>query len=705
MTSSYQSTSFQSSARPVDTFVRQSTVPLMKDDGFDELAKALSAVNPVLDFYTKKTIEDEQAKGMDIAIEESLDGFKDVTKEFKSINGEEATRQLIGGSIFADRAFQKTKAQLLGNNVESILTNSYSTTLINGKSLGEYSLDSEEYQNWLSTERDKVVEKLDGIRSLYVTEHFMPKLAAATESIASHHIKENKNLKLENIKTLAIPLVQNLMISPDSLDEKLIIDYETTVNQLGITGKDRSDIYKSIVSSIMEEAEGRALLGDTEGVNDILAIAGKFPYGPNGSLSLMDHPDFQKKFNTIKRQVSAYEYQNAKKYQIQKELAIDNEIEQGLKDFNETGDASIIEDLAQRYPTKAKSILTTANVIDFKGRTSYLDLRRDIQTNQYSTKNEAIVAIFDWLGTVENSVQNRDLSTKLLNYVDKTFDGQYDIVNRSLRTLESRLSGELKKPNSGFWSDFTGQLNADGTKIKNDLLIEASREFFDWTETEEGSKSTDLEKERKGLDIIDKYVKQAREKVPTFEITSGVGNTGETEGKKSERQEQDMSDIQGDANTNLEGGAFTPSTPEDIARERKLDQTEKLNEILKDTDKTKKIPQSKINQMLLGVGFKPEEAKIMAAIAMAESAGNPMIDTVKSGLDPEKKNEFSIGLFQLNMIDAFLEERLKLFGIESTDELYDPTVNVIAAKRLFDQQGFGAWSAYKNDSYKKFLTD
>ena len=705
MTSSYQSTSFQSSARPVDTFVRQSTVPLMKDDGFDELAKALSAVNPVLDFYTKKTIEDEQAKGMDIAIEESLDGFKDVTKEFKSINGEEATRQLIGGSIFADRAFQKTKAQLLGNNVESILTNSYSTTLINGKSLGEYSLDSEEYQNWLSTERDKVVEKLDGIRSLYVTEHFMPKLAAATESIASHHIKENKNLKLDNIKALAIPLVRNLMISPDSLDEKLIIDYETTVNQLGITGKDRSDIYKSIVSSIMEEAEGRALLGDTEGVNDILAIAGKFPYGPNGSLSLMDHPDFQKKFNTIKRQVSAYEYQNAKKYQIQKELAIDNEIEQGLKDFNETGDASIIEDLAQRYPTKAKSILTTANVIDFKGRTSYLDLRRDIQTNQYSTKNEAIVAIFDWLGTVENSVQNRDLSTKLLNYVDKTFDGQYDIVNRSLRTLESRLSGELKKPNSGFWSDFTGQLNADGTKIKNDLLIEASREFFDWTETEEGSKSTDLEKERKGLDIIDKYVKQAREKVPTFEITSGVGNAGETEGKKSERQEQDMSDIQGDANTNLEGGAFTPSTPEDIARERKLDQTEKLNEILKDTDKTKKIPQSKINQMLLGVGFKPEEAKIMAAIAMAESAGNPMIDTVKSGLDPEKKNEFSIGLFQLNMIDAFLEERLKLFGIESTDELYDPTVNVIAAKRLFDQQGFGAWSAYKNDSYKKFLTD
>ena len=547
MTSGYQDSSFQSSARPVDTFVRQSTVPLAEDDGFSQLAKALAAVNPVLDFYTKKTIEDEKAEGMDIAIEQSLNDFKDVTKEFKKVNGEEATRQLIGGSIFADRAFQKTKAQLLGNNVESILTNSYSTTLIDGKSLAEFSLDSDEYQNWLSTERDKVVEKLDGIRSLYVTEHFMPKLAAATESIASHHIKENKNLKLDNIKALAVPLVRNLMISPDSLDEQLILDYETTVNQLGLPAKDRSDINKSIVSSIMEEAEGRALLGDSEGVDDILAIAGKFPYGPNGRLTLIDHPDFQSKFNTIKRQVATYEYQNANRYKIQKELAIDNEIEQGLRNFNKTGDASIVEGLAQKYPTKAKSILTTANVLDFKGRNKYLDLRRDIQTKQYGTKNEAIVAIMDWGGEVGNSVESRNLSEKLLNYVDKTFDGQYDILNRSLRTLESRLSGELKKPNSGFWSDFTGQLNSDGTKIKNDLLIEASREFFDWTETEEGSKSTDLEKERKGLDIIDKYVKQAREKVPTFNITSGVGNTEKNQEKKSERQEQDMSDIEGDA--------------------------------------------------------------------------------------------------------------------------------------------------------------
>ena len=137
-------------------------------------------------------------------------------------------------------------------------------------------------------------------------------------------------------------------------------------------------------------------------------------------------------------------------------------------------------------------------------------------------------------------------------------------------------------------------------------------------------------------------------------------------------------------------------------QEEKNNQIKALNVILKDTDKTKVIPQPKIEDMLLAVGFEPEIAKIMAAVAMAESAGNPMIDTVKSGLDPQKKKEFSIGLLQLNMKDD-RERLLDVFDIESEEELYDPIINVIAAKRLYDEQGLDAWGAYKNGSYKKFL--
>lgn len=137
-------------------------------------------------------------------------------------------------------------------------------------------------------------------------------------------------------------------------------------------------------------------------------------------------------------------------------------------------------------------------------------------------------------------------------------------------------------------------------------------------------------------------------------------------------------------------------------KEVKNNQIKALNVILKDTDKTKVIPQPKIEDMLLAVGFEPEIAKIMAAVAMAESAGNPMIDTVKSGLDPQKKKEFSIGLLQLNMKDD-RDRLLDVFDIKSEEELYDPIINVIAAKRLYDEQGLDAWGAYKDGSYKKFL--
>jgi LysM repeat protein len=137
-------------------------------------------------------------------------------------------------------------------------------------------------------------------------------------------------------------------------------------------------------------------------------------------------------------------------------------------------------------------------------------------------------------------------------------------------------------------------------------------------------------------------------------------------------------------------------------KEVKDNQIKALDVILKDTDKTKVIPQPKIEEMLLAVGFEPDIAKIMAAVSMAESAGDPMIDTVKSGLDPEKKKEFSIGLLQLNMKDD-RDRLLNVFDIESEEELYDPIINVIAAKRLYDEQGLNAWGAYKNGSYKKFL--
>ena len=145
--------------------------------------------------------------------------------------------------------------------------------------------------------------------------------------------------------------------------------------------------------------------------------------------------------------------------------------------------------------------------------------------------------------------------------------------------------------------------------------------------------------------------------------------------------------------------------PEPKPRESKEELVNRLNKVLEDVDTRQRFSQDLIKQMLSAVGFNDEQTRIMGAVAMAESAGDSNADTVKSGLDPLKKNEFSLGLMQINMLPEFLPERLPLFEIESTDELYDPIINVIAAKRLYDKYGFGAWESYNTGKYKDFLTD
>lgn len=100
-------------------------------------------------------------------------------------------------------------------------------------------------------------------------------------------------------------------------------------------------------------------------------------------------------------------------------------------------------------------------------------------------------------------------------------------------------------------------------------------------------------------------------------------------------------------------------------------------------------------------GFTPEQAKIMGAIGFAESGGNAGIDTVQSGLDPNKSNEYSIGLFQVNA-QAHGDKLAKL-GY-TADDLRDPFKAAKVAKMVYDEVGsFKPWSVYKSGAYSRYL--
>ena len=108
-----------------------------------------------------------------------------------------------------------------------------------------------------------------------------------------------------------------------------------------------------------------------------------------------------------------------------------------------------------------------------------------------------------------------------------------------------------------------------------------------------------------------------------------------------------------------------------------------------------------MTQLALGAGFTPEQARVMGAIGFAESGGRAGIDTVQSGLDPNKSNEYSVGLFQVNA-QAHGDKLAKL-GY-TVDDLRDPQKAAKVAKMVYDEVGsFKPWSVYKSGAYTEFL--
>jgi hypothetical protein len=111
------------------------------------------------------------------------------------------------------------------------------------------------------------------------------------------------------------------------------------------------------------------------------------------------------------------------------------------------------------------------------------------------------------------------------------------------------------------------------------------------------------------------------------------------------------------------------------------------------------LTKEQLETLAKNAGFTGEDIKIAAAVALAESGGNPSAHNAKPPDD-------SYGLWQINMLGAMGPDRRKRFGITDNKQLFDPATNAKAAKIIFDQQGWQrGWTTYSRGTYKKFLTD
>ena len=557
MSSSFQSTAFQSSARPVDTFVAPPSV--QPKSSVEELAEILQSINPAIQSFLetrfKKEVEKEEAEGAELAIEQAATNFKDISKSIKKTDGEDAARQLIGGSIFADRAYQKTKAEILGNNLASTLSNSYATTQIDGKSLNSFALDSEQFQTWLSGERSKVVDQLSDINPTYVSKYFLPKLADATATVTSSHIKQHQEYNLEKLKNLAVPLVKGLIVSDDETDLELISNFEESMNNLGLVTKDRSDLNKTIVNILIDQAEAVGLSGggDIDEAEKILDIALQFPYGVDGKLNLTAHPDYQNKVNDLKKSINNYTYEYEKRRDVQQKRKQREETIQELKRFADTGNARILTNLMKKYPLDANKISIAGVALDGTTLERSAQLETNMIAGKYESSKDASLAALQWYQdpSTPKTVQNRNRLTQLLDTAESVERGDYTEINKGLTELLGQLKGEFS--GSEFIISNTGQLNDNGSRKVTDFYNKAKLELYQYRLSEEGRNATTLDIINKIEQVKSKYIEEARKLTG---VTFESGKDDNTEGERG----NDLSDIEGDVEAGFFSDDETPTT-------------------------------------------------------------------------------------------------------------------------------------------------
>jgi len=863
MSSSFQSTAYQSFAQPVDTFVQP--VSVKPKTNMMALAETLKVINPVLEKFIETKIDERRAEISEEAMNDALDSS---TKDWSDASKYVRSNNIFTGNRLYNKVFNRTKATIIGGNLENTFKTEYSNATVNGVPLSHFSLDSLEFSDWLNKTRTKSIDLLGDVDSDTFNKKFFPFLVNATTSITDIHEKKNQEYQVEKLQITATGLAKNIILfqtaGPDSdlvsknnflLLSASIDQFENDINKLALSTENRSKINKTILNTLNAEAKRIGFLtGDVDLALSIFKSASQFPFGPNGQLTLLDHPDYVEMENTLREDVEDYtdkaDRRDRAKIKQEKEEAVELGMLNVAALFSQGKGEEAVELLTQLQeanPLIASKLASNAEVFTGDTKQKYAQLLFNIQEGNYETLSDARIAAMAWFldpSTIKNNdnVNKLNQAMILAGSVDKgileplnEYFGRFEdqaklIVDLDPRFKTFKLIGPdqqlatIKINVEAFKSEFrqfllanpnAGRLELDTKyeelKIKyndqvfkeleillnpTDELVDNNTEFINEnqsglegvpTDTDTNT-DTDNNNDNQTGNFINTSSLPLFEKQIIAELQKMGGFTKENIDKLlekvlAEKEKMIFTNISGKAQAdrvirflttgqvgfgnqpklykplielinadNLEAGFFTedesPTTVEvqqgdtlsqlaeefnvplkafmeannitnaDLIRvgdelivpivqninkkQEKDNQIKALNVILKDTDKTKIIPQSKIEDMLLAVGFEPEIAKIMAAVAMAESGGNPMIDTVKSGLDPNKQNEFSIGLLQLNMkIDK--ERLLDVFDIQSEEELYDPIINVIAAKRLYDEQGLNAWGAYKNGSYKKFL--
>jgi len=796
--------SFQPQARPVDTFVAPSTYAPTTELG--QLTRALETVNPGINDFIKvkldDAIEDEQAIGEDIAREEEEEkGLKKVSQIIKKKDGEEAARQLIGGSIFSQRAYERTKAKLTGQSFGREMSSLYSsktfTVIENGnevtKPIHHFDASSPQYQSFLKESFALKSEALEGISPKYINQFFQPYQEKAIELVTAEHIKNHNEFKISRRKgQLSETLLTNFQDYEEGNTDQAVINIqeyiEETVN-LGLSDAVKPDdileIAKNQASRIFEINEQVQVGTGYNAAMKYLEMIGKLKHGQkekqkDGTYKqrlLVD--SFGEDILKFKVELGDTEDKLVSREAAKKQAAEEADI---IKRITENpNNYSVAEEILKEMPWRREFLFDQIEIYAGDRDELFNDFDYRVGTGYYGNDRirmfNDLDAIKDKIGETwtDEDEQRFKISAKIAREsVSKrnigSFEPRIKDMHRDVRALlgaegdDNSVWGKDEEKFAVQYIDLKNNVNRRimdeitlvpelNPKEREDRFREIQAQYFkDAQAINDGSyisKDTLLTKEQKeekakeaerqaGIQkIVDEYgfgVEDAT-KIYDEQLNPQEFKASQEEEKKEEPEKKEessdkekswldlflnrSSSLKEEEKDTLVGQLNNVKENLDESATGVIDSVLNLlmgsaaaeqltnRSVLEEIDVTKPFTFNSLERLAQEVGFSPEDARIAAAIALAESSGRAGIDTVQSGLDPDKKNEFSLGLWQIDMQDSpgymLGTERRPKFGIQSNEELYNPLTNAKAAKMIFDTFGFEPWATYTSGKYKDFL--
>ena len=438
MTNSYQGTEFNVVGRPVNTFVKPTTQVEQKKTGFDIVAESLVALNPALQkglgLKTAEAIKEEKLAGFELAVRKNREegGFKTVVDELRRNKSEGVTNRFIGGSIFAQDAFNQGRAALLGNRISSEISALYQTTTVekplfdadnkpvldaNGdqvttqEPLWKYGTNSPEYKTFLADANALGSYEREGLKPEDQLK-FLEKQNAAIEKTTVSHDKIHKEY---NFQVITSDMNENLLTSwvltkdtdpttvdwekPEdqvaalvesykSMNEKIARDYS-----IGLTSSKRKKYYENMIANVESVALQINQKFGSDEAKDFIKWASKIRYG-NGNNTLLQHKDFATKMFNLKVKIGKEEDRirdNREKKEKQAaedlvELTLDNLLkksENGRINFLTEEGQSTLNFLYTQLPDFKEVVDDAVDLYNGDRKNALMEFRLSINSGEY----------------------------------------------------------------------------------------------------------------------------------------------------------------------------------------------------------------------------------------------------------------------------------------------------------------------------------